>query len=465
MKGAIIAGVIALAAGSAGGFFIGRDAGFRDGEQSGDRDALNKKINRAEQLAREMEAARDELDRRVKDRDDQLKKWSEKDLAKEAEKAKGEAAAAKSEADGLKAAKTQLENENQALKAKEAEAAQLRPQLEEAKTKLAAAQAELAKVPTAEVPLTAITFGRAGSIEEIANADWRGMGKGLHDMKGDVPKLYQKMLSYNSREDMNKDAEFGQMQTGLAERMGKITGYAGKLVKKLPTHDDVMGGINGAYAHPAVIGNLIAATLDAAGKPLTEAQRQSFADVGAQYEKDYDAAQAPYTDETYALQKLLDEAVLKKRARDQMLAVLTPEQQAELTPPAMRDVLQIDMYSPVFLIQGHAQAVTRASREKLVEAFKYHLQEQSGANADAMAGADTIAADFIGELQSQLTPTTLFAAMLYRLDDAVAAGQAQLKAYQKLATLLKQDGDGAKKLRSSLNIFIPRIVPEPKKEG
>src|SRR5437773_9396627 len=97
--------------------------------------------------------------------------------------------------------------------------------------------------------------------------------------------------------------EIGKLQ----QHNGPLVAAAVKVMKELPGT-----GANGSFTHPAFMANAIAATLDAAGKPLTpeqatavEALARQFSDEDARRLQGYDAS-------AYALQKTYDEAELRR---------------------------------------------------------------------------------------------------------------------------------------------------------
>jgi hypothetical protein len=311
--------------------------------------------------------------------------------------------------------------------------------------------AELEKrAPDAPKPPTTpgglpVTFGTWGELAELRGADWAELGDALKQM---VPLI--EPVARDLREGRQPDSDTGAK---LQAHNKKLIKLAVALHGKVPSHT---GNFNGEYTHPVSIVNLLASQLAAAGKPLTDAQKQRLAELGDEYDKRWAAQNAAYGPETLLLQKILDEAELKQWFTDQMWQVTTAEQKAVAVNPLVEGYLSFDLYSPALMFQGVARPLQAVAREDLKGHLKTWLASNFGVTRESLDGAEFAFDDWLASLN--LEPRSATEASFIHFRELVAAGRAHLALLQTLLTTALNDPEVAKKVRQEGAFVLPQVL-------
>lgn len=143
--------------------------------------------------------------------------------------------------------------------------------------------------------------------------------------------------------------------------------------------------LNNVWTHPAVLVNMIHATLKKAGQPLSEAQQTQLYDIGLIHIEQDRRRLETYTESTLALQRLLDETSLKDRFLSDVDTMLTPTQREVLHPEVQRGYTNSDLFSSAIVWTAHTRAVGVKSRDEfaamMVKGFshEYKLDEPTQA--------------------------------------------------------------------------------------
>lgn len=304
-----------------------------------------------------------------------------------------------------------------------------------------------ATTETAESSL-AISFGDWGALKELQEAKWPELAAAIRAMDADLVGVMQAAAS-------GKEPEPGAM-IRVQNENAKLAAYAISLIGKLPSH--VQG--NGAYTHPVSLSNLVSAYLDLEEVPFDDAQRERIAALGEEYEADWKRVNGEYGDETYAMQKLLDELELKRDFTKRMNSLLDAEQHARIDKPDVRDRVYVDTLSPALNLTMATAPVAVKSKEELRGALakavaqQYGLDEASVARSRALDG-------WIEEVDPLLAPVPESVVQIYTLDEALAAGRAQLRALQALTDELALPDEKRALLMSGRFVLVPRVVVVP----
>ena len=199
--------------------------------------------------------------------------------------------------------------------------------LEQAKAQLAAASAGAAPAPKKKGPRFA--FGQYGKLAEV---DWTTVGENLNAMTPLCDSVAKKLAAGG---DLPGE-DIGRIQ----QHNGPLVAAAVKVMKELPGT-----GANGSFTHPAFMVNAIASTLDAAGKPLTDGEATAIEKVARDFSDEDARRLAGYPTGTYAMQKTIEEADLRRRFFDAAFAVLTRDQRETLVPPSVKGLVGFDLFS------------------------------------------------------------------------------------------------------------------------
>jgi hypothetical protein len=170
-----------------------------------------------------------------------------------------------------------------------------------------------------------------GQEEFLTVVDWGTVGTNMSAM---TPLISQFAKRF---------ADDGSMDP---EVVGKINSYNGPLVTAaLAAGQKGQLEPNVAFTHPAFMVNAIAATLEAAKVPLSEAQGASLGEVAGRYTTELSRLPAATEPDRWALARLADESELRERFFVDAFRLLSAEQLAALTPPYAKDRLQMDIFS------------------------------------------------------------------------------------------------------------------------
>jgi RNA polymerase sigma factor (sigma-70 family) len=345
-------------------------------------------------------------------------------------------------------------------KAHEAALAALRKEKADAEEKAAAADLRAAKAEeaakaaapaagTPAVPAPPVAAKAPYSFPEydeaLAKVDWKSVGESTKQM---VPLMFN--LYETTRKGERPDIK----------NLGRIQQLNGTLIKAAAEVDEKLpgDGINGAYTHPAFQVNSIAATLEAAGLPLSAAQSESLGKIGREFTDRENARLQGYDAKAFELQKVLDEAGLKDSFFEQVFALLGADQKEALSPAASRGLVGLDLYSSGLMLQMRLAPISvkdlpayEAQVERLVATRgKIPDERREQLRAAVKEWAASLPAEWFAGEPSPLVPVSL-------VEDA---GRRQLVLLKKVVEELAPPDAGAAALRAGGHVLLPRIARE-----
>ena len=250
-----------------------------------------------------------------------------------------------------------------------------------------------------------------------------------------------------------------------AEAIGGIQQHNGPLVTIAMNFKDKLPGetVNGAFTHPAAVVNLIASTLEAVGKPLSDTQRAALERVGIEFVAEDRQRMQGYTDDTLALRRQADESELKGRFYKAAMGVLTDEQHALLRPEATRDRITADLFSATLVWVGQARPVPFRERADLAAGLTERLGRELGLEGEERARLEAVIAEWAAGLPAELMsrePDTLWLKGLVPLDAVDVAAEHQIVMMRNILTQVDLSDEAAAGLRSHTGVFVPTWRPE-----
>ncbi len=294
----------------------------------------------------------------------------------------------------------------------------------------------------------AVPFGKWADLPEVRDADWTEIGGAA---KGLVPLL--KELAENIRDGK-------EMSPELLEKIGEhnqaLIAYWARIRKALPTY----ASVNGEFSHPINMANMLAAHLELAGMPLSDAQIAAIQKLGAEYDSRWEETTKAYDVSTFELQKLLDEGELKEWFKGEMLGVCTPQQRAVAVPPEIDGLVGLDIYSAGVMLQMNVNDVRAPDTETMNDRLKDEVAKLTGIERAVLDGAEFLFNDWVVTLQAQLTPRPQAQMNQYHIGEVLKSARAQLKVYKELYASYAQDAEVKKRVHDSARILYPRI-PQP----
>lgn len=169
----------------------------------------------------------------------------------------------------------------------------------------------------------------------------------------------------------------GEMSTELAV---KIQALNSKLVEQVPAmlKAGMPGfGPNGAYTHPLVVANVLGATLQASGQPLSDSQRAAIAGLS----RAFGVENQGIADQTreFELEHLMAESEMKDRFYKEVSTLLTPEQFASVYPDGASGSYDgVSLFSSSLMTRPYTEAVSASNAGDFARIASNKIGEQLG---------------------------------------------------------------------------------------
>ncbi len=259
----------------------------------------------------------------------------------------------------------------------------LQAELVQAKDRIAQLEAEttrqpaVAATPTETVPeakkeaekLAAIfTYGEYKDVLE--GIDWSTVGDTTAKM---MPMLAKVLDAVAKGEEIPEEA--GEIQ--------KLNGELVTMALRVKNAGVPGLGINSSFTHPSVAANHLYATLEKGGNPMSQVQREALSAFAKRY-SDEDAEQRMnYGENTFELEKVIQEASLRGRFYDEAGQLLTTEQRNLLYTDSTKDRLSADIWSTGIVWSQFARPTPVQSRAE----FEQMVSEDLGKKLK-LEGAD-----------------------------------------------------------------------------
>jgi ferric-dicitrate binding protein FerR (iron transport regulator) len=294
-----------------------------------------------------------------------------------------------------------IAKEKEALAAEKQELEAAKRSLEEKVAALSAELDTLKAEAAAQAPAApgkrALAFGKYGELEDLETIAWKDAGAAAEKMSQVTKEILDKGIE--SLEELQKDPK--AMELG-AENL-RLIPLAVKLMGKVPTHAPVSPA-NGAFTHPIVQWNLLAARLEHAGLPLNERQIGKMNAIGGEFDDEWERLQGTYTGDTILVEKIVDELEIKKEYMDRIEALLTRKQRDAVIDPAVHHLYPWDVHSPAVMVAASVGAFGVEKKEGLREAaaerFRAHLDLKEG----TLEASSSALGEWAGDVESILSP-------------------------------------------------------------
>ncbi len=219
-----------------------------------------------------------------------------------------------------------------------------------------------------------------GFEEGLKAVDWAAVGANMQEM---APAISRFAVEW---------AASGSLPADLVGRIQQLNGPLVTAALKVGGKFGI-DNPNAAFTHPAFMLNAIAATLDAAGKPLSEEQARLLQKTAEDFTVREKARLSGYDDRTFALQKALDESALRDSFFSSAFDLLTPEQRDVLQPPATKGRLQADLFSSGLVWLTRSRLLPFSDRDGLAA----DMGRQVAGNLALPPGSDAAVHDALAE--------------------------------------------------------------------
>ena len=263
------------------------------------------------------------------------------------------------------------------------------------------AEDQLAKLVTKapagpKVPRKA-RFSEPGFDEVLAKLDWDSVGEHFGAMPSALGSLLTALAEGKKPEDLPPETT-----EGLTKHNGPLVTVAVKLMQgKVPGT-----GANGAFTHPAFMANAMAAALENLNLPLSDAQAARVEEISRRFVAEDVERLGRYDDATMQIKKIEEEGGLRDRFFTEARTVLSAEQLEALSPAAVRDRLQFDLFSSGILLYTVTRPMKYDSAVQFGGDVAKALSSSLRLTDEQKTKFAVIAAEWAAELPKDITTRT-----------------------------------------------------------
>jgi hypothetical protein len=305
----------------------------------------------------------------------------------------------------------------------------------------AAAAAEAARVAKANEP----RFVPAGSEAALKAVDWSVVGKNMAEMALLITKF------------ANELATTGKF---TPDTIGRVQQLNGPLVTAALKAAEKMGVTNPnvAFTHPAFMANAMAAALEAAGKPLSEAQAQAIGAAAEEYTAKEARRVASYGPDTFALDKAIEESALRDEFFARAFAQMTAEQREVLQPAATRGRLQADLFSPGLVWLTRSQVLSFRTKDGLIADLEQQVMRRTRLPDDRKTAVHDAVVEWANAIPAAELETpgdALSLAGMVPVAAVVTAATRESALLKRLIDVARPDDATAARIRAVEAVLVP----------
>lgn len=350
------------------------------------------------------------------------------------------------EIQGLKAKLADAESERDAERGK-------RTQLEtETKTTIDGLSARIAELEKEAAPAAnniKVAWGKWSEERGLRESDWDRVGSTYREM---TELIREMAIAIHAGEEVDpaKQRRVGELNNVLIKHYGPIMG-------KLPSN----ALVNGEFAHPFNAVNILAAHLENANMPLSDAQKAALAKLGEEYDQKWAELNARYTEATFELEKQLDEAELLEWFRAEMFKVTDERQRRLASPPETEGYIFLDLYGAALMFVYNPPVVTGTTREELLDKLKVRFTDEFKIPRDQLDAAAFAFDGWLDGLGAQLGPRQLRERSMWKAREVIASGRLQLALLKELHSKYVTEASVRESLKAHAIVAVPCLaLPE-----
>ncbi|MHC4924266.1 MAG: RNA polymerase sigma factor [Planctomycetota bacterium] len=300
---------------------------------------------------------------------------------------------------------------------------------------------------------------RAGPyVEVLDDTNWNEIGRTLHELIPLVARL-------------NADIDAGVEVTdpAIAESIGRQQELNGPLVAVtlrlyqerhdggFPTNKWTEESPNAGFTHPSFMANALAATLDSAGLPLDETQNAGLESLATRFTALETRRLEGYGENTWRMQRLIDEADLRQEFFDEVEALLTNEQAMVLWPEAVRGTIKDIFSSGLIYNIGIVDTFEPRTRHRAILGHMQWLSLKLDVPEERRADLFDVVAEWLDALPESRMSTESTILQKHEVVSSAGAREAALHAMDLLRAAVKflnRAGD-LEKARNVVSIPYP----------
>lgn len=281
----------------------------------------------------------------------------------------------------------------------------------------------------------------------LNQVDWALIGNNLHEMQPMLAKLAE-ALAKGESPDL---AAVGEIQ--------KLNGDLMKLAQILVENEVPGAGINGAFTHPSVASNQIAATLAAAGLNLNEEQQQSMKKIMQYYAAKDQSIRLSEDSREFSVEGLLEEADYKDAFYKEAKALLSEEQGLGLGfSEAVSGRARMDLFDSSLMLSQFAQPIRCKDPGHLATRMFQTINGRAKLSPEAQKQLNGVLADWSGQLPRDffMKPAdTLSNQGMMKSSDIRAALRRQVDLFRMIDQKVDMSPADRAALKKQMAIFVP----------
>ncbi|MDF1700064.1 MAG: sigma-70 family RNA polymerase sigma factor [Planctomycetota bacterium] len=322
--------------------------------------------------------------------------------------------------------------------------AELRRKLAEVTTQNEGLQKRLAAHPASQGPT--FTFGKAGALPAIREANWSEMAQSSMIVGSSVHKI---LARKEAGEAVPKE-----VYLALQENVERMRKFEYRTIGKMPT----AAKHNGEFTHPITIANLVAATLASAGQPLRDPQVARIEALGLRFEREFAAQRDRHPAGTPRVARMLAEYRLKGRFTADLAEVLDAEQRAVVYDPATRGIAGLDLHDPTLMILHTSPVIAGANVDEIAGKLFDLLARKLDLDDAAARALERPLDAWRADVRSLLVAVPVSRLKHYTYDQGEIAGEATVRLVTRLLGELELGTEVRQALLGDVAIYVPRIV-------
>jgi hypothetical protein len=223
--------------------------------------------------------------------------------------------------------------------------------------------------------------------------------------------------------------------------------------KELPTN----ASANGEFTHPFALMNLMAERLAQESLPLSDEQVTAAAAIGDAYDVSWTATQKAYTPDTWGLDMILDELVLKQQTMKKFHALLSSAQRAKVILPDIADRQQMDLYSPVLMIIMNGRGTQVDARDQIPAKLAAFISAQTSLPLEQVEKETNALGQYAADIDASLKTAKGEWVGAYLLDDGIVALRAYARAIKSIVPVLVTDPTKLVEIRTTMTFPVYAI--------
>jgi len=213
-------------------------------------------------------------------------------------------------------------------------------------------------IPTADDPEPPVAIAAIDTGSEfaplLAEVDWREVGEAVSAYVT-VKQKMEALIAAGEPIPLELRAAVERLDMALFEQI------ASTLEQGVPG-----ATMTAKIHHPALVTNMLNATMNAAGMPLDASQERWLTDIGRRFTAEDAARRAGYSDQALDLERFVDEIEMQERFSAEQHQVLTASQEERLSFGALSERAGVDPFGSGYQWSKNNRAIEVQSRGELV---------------------------------------------------------------------------------------------------